>query len=65
MRYQATHLQGSRYVIRPAGQIGTCGFYPSAWTAVFINARSEADALLKFHCSYAPTRGEAIEEKTK
>ena len=46
MLWKATHLQSNRYVVRPVGQLGTCGFYPAPWTAFFVNARSEAEAMV-------------------
>lgn len=45
-------LRGRRYVVkptRPDGTIppGTCGFYPYAWTAIFVNASGPIDAARK------------------
>lgn len=54
LRYEATHLRGNRYAIRPVGALGTCGWIKGkAWTVAYINARSPAKALLKFHVSYS------------
>lgn len=47
MKYEADHLRGNRWAVRPEGQLGTCGFYPKAWQIVYVNARSESDALRK------------------
>lgn len=63
MRYEAEAIRPGRYVVRPAGQLGACGWHPKPWTAVFINARSPAHALLKFHTSHKPDRGEPIVEQ--
>ena len=49
MLWEATHLQSNRYVVRPVGQLGTCGFYPAPWTAFFTSARNEAEAMSKFY----------------
>ena len=35
------------YVVRPAGAVGTCGFHPRAWSAVYVSARSETEAIRK------------------
>jgi hypothetical protein len=54
MRYEATHLRGNRYAVRPAGALGTCGrINGEAWTVTYINARNPADAMLKFHVSHS------------
>lgn len=54
MRYEATHLRGNRYAIRPRGALGTCGWINGeAWNVVYINARSAPEAMLKFHCSHS------------
>lgn len=47
MKWVAECLRGNRWVVRPEGQLGTCGFFPQAWSAVFVTARSEAEALRK------------------
>ena len=46
-RLEATDLRGGRYAVRPIGQLGTCGWYPFAWTVRYVNARSAADAIRK------------------
>ncbi len=47
MKLEATHLKGRRYAVKPAGQLGTCGFYPEAWIICYVNANSAAQAVLK------------------
>jgi hypothetical protein len=44
---EATHLRGNRYAVRPAGQLGTCGYYPYAWTVHYVNAKNPQDAIRK------------------
>lgn len=44
---EATHLRGNRYCVRPKGRLGTCGFYPFAWNAVFVTARNADSAIAK------------------
>jgi len=43
----ATHLRTGKWAVRPAGQLGTCGWYPKPWTVVYVSASSEAEALRK------------------
>ena len=43
----ATHLRGNRYAVRPAGQLGTGGWYPLPWTVQYVTARSAAEAVRK------------------
>lgn len=53
MMYEATHLRGNRYAIRPQGALGTCGWTNGeAWTVTYVTARNLVDAMLKFHCSH-------------
>lgn len=47
MKLEATQLRGNKWVVRPEGQLGTMGWHPKPWTAVFVTARSEADAIKK------------------
>jgi len=43
---QIRHYNGMReWAVRPRGQCGTCGFYPVAWTVVYVTARSEREAI--------------------
>lgn len=44
---EATHLRGREYAVRPAGQLGTCGFSPCPWTVQYVKANSAADAVMK------------------
>lgn len=45
---EATHLRDNRYAVRPAGCLGTCGWKDGkAWDVIYVNARSEAEALRK------------------
>jgi len=44
---EATWLRGREYAVRPAGQLGTCGFYPCPWTVQYVKASSAADAVMK------------------
>ena len=45
MKWIAEQLRDNRWVVRPEGQLGTCGWYPEPWTAVFVRARSATEAL--------------------
>jgi hypothetical protein len=47
MKWQAEHLRGNRWVVRPEGALGTCGWSPEPWTAVFVTARNATEALRK------------------
>lgn len=47
MKYTAEKIRDTLWVVRPEGQLGTCGFYPEPWKAVFVTAQSESDALRK------------------
>jgi hypothetical protein len=42
---EATELRPGLYAVRPKGQLGTCGFYPCAWTVQYIKASSAAEAV--------------------
>lgn len=42
---EATHLRGRRWAVKPAGQLGTCGFHPVPWTVVYVTASSASDAV--------------------
>lgn len=45
---EATHLRDRRYAVRPKGCLGTCGWIGDfAWTVVYVNARSEREAVRK------------------
>jgi hypothetical protein len=47
MELEATHLRDDKYCVRPKGQLGTMGWHPRPWTAVFIRARNPQHAVLK------------------
>ena len=48
MELEATQIRGQhRYAVRPKGQLGTCGWYPSAWTVAYVTAVSEKEAIAK------------------
>lgn len=44
---EATHLRGREYAVRPAGQLGTCGFSPCPWTVQYVRASSAVEAVCK------------------
>lgn len=35
------------WVVRPEGQLGSCGFYPKAWTAQFFKTNAQAQAYIR------------------
>ena len=43
---EATKLREC-WAVRPRGACGTCGWYPRAWTVVYVKARSAAEAIRK------------------
>jgi hypothetical protein len=45
IEYEATHLRDRRYSVAPKGKLGTMGWTPKPWTAVFVTASSPVDAL--------------------
>lgn len=47
MILEATHLRDNRWAVRPFGQLGTCGFYPKAWTVAYVTARDAESAVRK------------------
>lgn len=47
IEYEAIRLRNNRYAVRPKGQLGTCGWFPKAWTVIYVNAKNEQDALKK------------------
>ena len=64
------HLRGNRYAVGPANFLGTCGFYPYPWTALFLSARSVKAAALKAYPKVraqieAHQRCEAFEQVSK
>ncbi len=42
---EATHLRDRDWVVRPEGQLGTAGFYPCAWTAIYVRADNAEQAI--------------------
>lgn len=44
---EATHIKGRIWAVRPQGRVGTCGFYPCAWTVQYVKARSAEEAVAK------------------
>ena len=46
-RLEATPLRNGFFAVRPQGQLGTCGFYPRAWTVQYLRAQSAAQAVAK------------------
>ena len=56
---KAMLLNSGRYVVRPNGkETGTCGFNPdgTAWFCVYVNAKSEAQAIGKAQAKLANER---------
>lgn len=46
MKLEAIRLR-NEWCVRPEGQLGTCGWFPKAWTARFVKARSAEEAVRK------------------
>lgn len=46
-RLHATPLTRNRYAVRPAGQLGTHGWYPFPWSVVYVMAATESEAIRK------------------
>ena len=44
---EATHVKGDSYAVRPWGQLGTCGYFPYAWTVIYVNANTDTEAVSK------------------
>jgi hypothetical protein len=44
---EATQLRSGWWVVRPKGQLGTIGWHPYPWTAIFVRAATEQEALRK------------------
>lgn len=59
MKLEATPLRDNVYAVRPEKQLGTCGFYPKAWTVRYVKARSSVEAIRKA----TPWFEDDIEEK--
>jgi len=47
MTLEATHLRDNRWAVRPAGQLGTCGWHPKPWSVVYVTASTAAAAVAK------------------
>lgn len=47
VQLEATHLRDNLYAVKPVGQLGTCGWWPVAWTVQYIHARSGEEAVRK------------------
>lgn len=44
----AEHMRDNRWVVRPAGALGTCGWINGIpWSAIFVNASNASQALRK------------------
>lgn len=43
--HEATKLRNNRFAVRPVGQLGTMGYHPYPWQAVYVKAPHEAAAL--------------------
>lgn len=37
---EAVEVRNYTWAVRPAGQLGTCGFHPVAWTVEYVNAKT-------------------------
>lgn len=44
---EALQLHNGEWVVRPRGQLGTCGWYPYPWEIILVEATDAADALRK------------------
>ncbi len=54
------HLHGRRYVVRPPNALGTCGFYPYTWEAIWVTAADPNSAARKaYPKAYAQYRAAA------
>jgi hypothetical protein len=47
MKLEATHLRDNRWAVRPVGQLGTMGWFPKAWTVIYVTARTADEAIQK------------------
>ena len=48
MKLEATQLRSGRWIVRPEGCLGTCGYIDGKpWTAQIITARNAAEAVRK------------------
>lgn len=44
---EATLLRSDKWAVRPAGQLGTCGWHPYPWVVTYVNAKSADEAVRK------------------
>lgn len=47
IKLEATKLHGNKWAVRPEGQLGTCGYFPYAWTVIYVTAASAEAAIRK------------------
>lgn len=47
IKLEAVYLPNGKWAVRPAGELGTFGFYPKPWTAIYVKARSAEEAIKK------------------
>lgn len=47
MKLEATELRNGHWAVRPAGQLGTCGWVPKPWTVIYVKASSSDEAIFK------------------
>lgn len=47
IKLEAVYLRNGKWAVRPAGKLGTCGFHPKPWTAIYVKARSAEEAIKK------------------
>lgn len=45
---EAEYIKPRKFCVKPKNQLGTCGWYPRPWTALFITAKNEKDAINKY-----------------
>jgi len=53
-KLEATELRNGTWAVRPAGQLGTCGWHPRPWTVIYVKARTAAQAIAKARKTKAP-----------
>ena len=55
MKLEAMKLRSGRWIVRPEGRLGTCGWIDGIpWTAQFVTARTAAEAIHKAACEQKP-----------
>lgn len=45
IKLDAVKLKSGEYLVRPQGELGTCGSYPFLWTGQIVIARNEDHAI--------------------